>query len=152
MCDRLYRYGSLMIAIVFMMRTKYYCNLYQRGGITKRTHYECNNDKKGVQIWLQSLSKRTTYDCIDRIFIFASFVNQSHVTLGRFLTLQSYLVFFEQDCIHIRSSFWPSLQSYLVPMIKIIASIYGSSRWRFICSVLLVWILETFKSAEFFRQ
>ena len=58
--------------------------------MTMGTKYECNLYKNGDYIWLQSLSKRTKYDC--NVGILMKII---------FRCLQSYLVPFERDCIHI---------------------------------------------------
>ena len=46
--------------------------------------------------------------------------NHSYVTLGQFLTLQTYLVPIERDCKHIWSQSFLSLQAYLVGYKKIL--------------------------------
>ena len=53
--------------------------------------------------------------------------NHSHVTPGRFPTLQAYLVTIEKDCKHIWSVSDFRLQAYFVPILKIIATICGPS-------------------------
>ena len=106
-----YRAEPLMIAIIFMLETK----------------YNCNNGHERDLIWLQSSSQRgpntiansvpnpTIYDCnlfqkgpnmiavIENLFSRDSSRNHSHVTVGKFLILQSYLVLFEKDYGTIRN-------------------------------------------------
>ena len=141
-----------MIAITFMIGTKYYCNL---------------QDQIWLQWWSQlgpnmiatSISNRTIYYCnlfqsgLNMIAI-SKFVLKSrdydfwtNLAKTNFRSLQSYLVQFgkiaiiygpirywhckhiwplgNEDCIHIRSSFWLSLQSYLVLFVGKIAIIFG---------------------------
>ena len=51
--------------------------------------------------------------------------NHSHVTLARFLRLQSYFVFIRKDCNHIWSVWDMWLQTYLAPFVAKIAIIFG---------------------------
>ena len=75
------RGGPLMIAMIFMMGTKYDCNdsyygdwiwlqsSLQRGPnkivmlVRKGTKYDWNLNSESDHIWLQYFSKRTKYDC-----------------------------------------------------------------------------------------
>ena len=70
------RAGTHMVAIIFMAGTKYVYNLDKKG-----IKYSCNLKSETDHLCLQSLSIKTKYACNHR--------NHSHVTLGRFSTLQA---------------------------------------------------------------
>ena len=84
-----------------------------------------------------SIPNRTIYDCnlfqngpnmiamIEILFFSDSSRNHSHVTLGQFSTLQSYLVPIGKDCNHMWSDPEVTLQSYLFPFVTQIAIIFG---------------------------
>ena len=102
------------------------------------TTYGCNHDYNGDLICLQSQIRNGPYmlanffqqgqnmlAIIKVLFSRDASRNQSHVTLGRFPTLQAYLVPIERDCKHIWSVSDLRLQAYLVPFVTKIASIFG---------------------------
>ena len=123
-----------MIAIIFIMGTKYDCNddqnedlIWMQSGFQKGTKYGCNFKSKTDHICLQSLSIAIIYACKHSKFnLWDSFKNHDHVTSGRFLTLQAYLVPIERVFKHIKFLFWPGFQTYLVHVIKIIATLCGA--------------------------
>ena len=63
------------------------------------------------RICLQSFSIGTKYACNQQNSVFR---NNSHVILGRFPTLQAYLVIIKKDCKHVLSVSDLRLQPYLV--------------------------------------
>ena len=128
-----------MLAISNPKRTINACNLFQWGpnmlaiSNSKRTIYACNLFQQGPNMLA----------IIKILFSRDSSRNHSHVTLERFPTLQAYLVTIEKDCRHKQSdldlrlqaylvSFLSRLQAYLVPIIKIIATICYPALYGFI--------------------
>ena len=126
--------------------------------ITKGTRYDCNLGHEEDLIWLQSWAQkgldmiamsvlnRTTYDCnlcqkghnmiaiIENLFWRDSSRNHSHVTPGRFSTLQF-------------CPFWKRLQSYLVPFLVNIEIIFGpyhknycNHKWSTPITIGNIWI------------
>ena len=120
--------------------------------------------KWGPNMNVISIPNRTIYDCNPYLLGLSMIAMSKFVLESRdyefrtnredhFWWLQSYLVIFEKDCnitcyspienrhyIHIGSSFWSSLQSYLVPMIKIIAIMCGPPLLRAVLkSRLEIW-------------
>ena len=90
-----YRGGPHMIAIMFIMGTKYNCNLtsemdyiwlqwWSKWGpnmnaicITKGTKYDCNLNSDSGHMWLQSSPIWTQDDLNDRKFVFTRFIQKS---------------------------------------------------------------------------
>ena len=87
-----------MIAIIFMMESKYDCNLNSQ------------SDNIGLQFF-----KRTKYDCNHRKYGFARFVRKS-------LSRDSRMIF---DIAIVFSPFWKRLQSFMVVLGAEIAIIFG---------------------------
>ena len=116
---------------------------------TKGTKYNCNHKSKKDHIWLQSFRIRTKYDCNPRnrarvtwlwflneslqnkisimAVIFDPYLNglQSYMVRFGFLIAIIFCPFRDQHCNHIWSLLRSRLQSYLVPIIKLIAIICG---------------------------
>ena len=92
-----------MIAIIFVMGTKYDCNDDRNmNAILKGPNMNAILIKKGPNM----------IEMIENLFTRDLFKNHSHVTLGQFSTLQSYLVTIGKDCNHIWSDSELRLQSY----------------------------------------
>ena len=70
----------------------------------QRTIYACNLFQYGPNMLVN----------IEKLFLRDSSRNHSHVILGRFSALQSYLVTIDRDCKHIWSVADLRLQAYLV--------------------------------------
>ena len=121
-----------MVAINFMVGTKYECNDDQN-----KDQIWMKSWQKGDQIWLQFQFRIGRYKIAipfkrDQIWLQCRKSSWSHVTMisgpiprKRFLRFQPYQVRIESDCNHIRSKLLSSLQSYLVPFVTIIAIIFG---------------------------
>ena len=122
-----------MVAITYMTGTKYACNLgHKRDLISLQACLQWGPNMLAI-----SNPKRTVYACnlfqkgsnmraiIKILFSRDSFRNHSHVNLGRFPTLQTYLVTIERDCKHIWSVSNLILQAYLVLFFIKIATILG---------------------------
>ena len=113
------------------------------------TKYACDQiclrswSQKGLNMLAISNLNRTIYPCnsfqrgpnmlaiIDFLFSRDSNRNHSHVLLGRFSTLQAYLVPIGQDCNHIWHDSKLRLQSDLVPSVAKIANIFGPCHYNY---------------------
>ena len=115
-CWVFYRAGPLMIAINFMIETKYECNVNYYYQIWLQWYSEWGPNMNAI-----SIPNWTIYDCnifqkepnmiamIQNLFSRDSSRNHVHVTLAKFPILQSYLVHF---VIKIVIIFFPYHKNY----------------------------------------
>ena len=105
------QWGPKMLAISVLKGTKYACNLKSKSG----------------HLCLQSFSNRTKYACNNRNFIFTRFFQSRDVR--SILDIASiYGPSCIWNCKHVKSHLLLRLYPYYVPIIIIIASIFGPFR------------------------